>query len=406
MGLLRDLWLGTEQTETADFHDSSLASLIVATELQNAATVSTANKVASVYRGSQILSDLGAAMPWYAQKGGQYSGQRKVEIPERLEEQPAILLRPDPLLTRSEFIRQIILSLVFDGNAFILKSAFDSAGFPTICRVLPPGEVTVAWNSSQTLPVYQWRNMQLPRREVDHLALNRKPGDLRGIGPVWAGWETIAGQVAADRFARDLFERDGIPTGLLSHPAKLNQTEAKELLDAWQVGQAEGRKTGILSGGLSYDTVSLTPDQAQMLQSRSFGVAEIARFLGIPTHLLNAATGVAGASGGNLTYTNVQQVAIELVRMTLAPVYLSRIEEMASGWIPRGQSVAFDLHEFTRADEKNRFDAYAIGHEKWLTTDEIRELEGRPPSPELAAEKEARREMANAIQGDPTDEDA
>jgi HK97 family phage portal protein len=395
----RDLWLGTEPAQTEDFHDSSLASLVVATELQNASYSSFANKVAAVYRGTQILADVGALMPWAAHRGGRYSGQRAVEIPQRLEEQPAILLRPDPMLTRDEFIRQIILSLAFDGNAYVWKMAFDSAGFPTICRVLSPREVSVSWDATQLFPVYQLRTRSIPREQIDHLALNRRPGDLLGVGPIWAGFETIRGQLAADRFARDLFEGDGIPTGLLNHPAKLDSKESKQLLEAWQKGQSEGRKTGILSGGLTYEALSLTPDQAQMLQSRSFGVAEIARYLGIPTHLLNAATGVAGASGANVTYQNLSQITTELMRLTIDPVYLARIEEMASGWLPRGQSVKFDLHEFTRADEKNRFDAYAIGHEKWLTTDEIRELEGRSPSPELAAEKEARRDMAAQIQG-------
>ena len=39
-------------------------------------------------------------------------------------------------------------------------------------------------------------------------------------------YDLIQGQVAADSFARDLFTRDGIPSGKLMHPGKLDGEEA------------------------------------------------------------------------------------------------------------------------------------------------------------------------------------
>lgn len=393
----RRLWLGdAASTPTEDFHESTLEALIVADAIQNAQTVSGKMKVAAVYRGAQLLSDLAAEMPWFAQTGGANSGARANELPERADENPTVLVKPDPFITRGEFIRLIVLSLIFHGNAYLHKSGFVN-GLPTVVRVLPPQEVTVSWNASQTLPLYRWRMADVPRSEIDHLALNKLPGSLRGTGPLEAGWATIAGQVAADKFARDLFEGDGVPSGKLMHPGKLNATEAQELLKEWQTAQQAGRKTAVLSGGLDYESISLTPDQAQMLQSRAFGVAEIARFLGVPAHLLNAATGVAGASGANVTYQNVRQTAIELIQMTLQPVYFSRIEEAASGWLPRGQSVAFDFTEFTKPDVNERANLYSQAVDVWLTVDEIRSREGLAPSPELAAEKERKQALGESI---------
>ena len=135
-----------------------------------------------------------------------------------------------------------------------------------------------------------------------------------------------------------------------------------------------------------------------MLQSRAFGVSEVARTSGIPAHLLNAATGVAGSSGASLTYTNVRDVWKELTRLTVFPVYLERIAETASAWLPRGQSVVFDDRELLRPDVEARFQVYSTAlAADILTVDEVREAEGLGPNEELNRQKEEGREMARQI---------
>jgi HK97 family phage portal protein len=395
----RRLWYG-EPSATPDLqaHESTLEALRVATELQNGSAYDWRWKVAAVYRGAQMLSDLMAQLPWYAYQGGPMAGQQLQEMPERLEIQPAILLRPDPFISRGDWIRQTVLSLIWRGNAYVWKSGMGDDGRPSSVQTLDPDQMAVSWDARQLFREYAYRSQKISRQQLDHIGLNWLPGALKGIGPLDAGRDTVYGQVFADKFARDLFAQDGIPSGKLMHPGKLNGPEATELLKEWQKGQAEGRKTAVLSGGMDYEPLSLTPDQAQMLQSRAFGVAEIARLLGIPAHLLNAATGIAGASGASMTYQNVTQVATELVRFTLLPVYGARLEELASSWLPRGQSVMFDTHELERADEAGRYNAYAVAlGSSFLTVDEVREQEGRPPSAELKAEREAGRRLAEDI---------
>jgi HK97 family phage portal protein len=399
---LRELWYGTAPEpaeDSAHFHDSTLEALRVATELQQSSYVAEwTQKVGAVYRSAQLLSDLSASLPWYAVAGGQNSGQRQQSGPaERLEIQPSVLVRPDPFHTRNDWIRQAVLSLYFRGNAYLLKSSMVD-GMPTTVQVLDPDRMIVSWNELRTRRVYRYNVEEIPGSRIDHLALNRLPGELVGTGPIDAIADTIAGQIAADRFARDLFTDGGIPTGLLEYPGKLNETEAKELLKVWNAAQVEARKTAVLSGGTTYSAISLSPDQAQMLQSRAFGVAEVARASGIPAHLLNAATGVAGSSGASMTYTNVRDVWQELTRLTLFPVYLERIAEAASGWLPRGQSVVFDDRVLLKADTTARYQAYSTAlAAKILTVDEVREAEGLGPNEELNREKEEGRKLAQQI---------
>lgn len=410
MGLrdqLQAAWWGTSPRQL-DLHDNSnLAEIILATELQAGSPYAWRQTIAAVYRGTQLLADLAASLPWYTYEGGAWSGSNRNIMPERQDTRPTVLLRPDPAYTRDDWIRQVTLSLIWWGNAYLHKMGRDRDGHPTLVRVLHPPDVSVTWaDQARTRRVYKVRDQVVPAADIDHLALNRRPTDLTGTGPLDAGIQQLEGQIAADKFARDLFIQDGVPSGKLMHPGKLSQPEAEQLLEAWQAGQSGGRKTAVLSGGIDYQPVSLTPDQAQMLQSRAFGVSEIARWLGIPAHLLNASTGVAGSSGASLTYTNVRDTWVELVKLTLHPVYLQRLEEVASGWLPRGQSVRFDTHDLERADTSTRYASHQVALTAgFLTVDEVRALEGLAPSPELAADREANRRMAEQISGDAPEDD-
>ena len=382
MGLIDHLWNGAGVDSEGEFHESTLAALLVADALQRGSQADRRWKVAAVYRGVQMLADLIAELPWHTFDGGANDGLQLDRPPLRRVAMPALLVRPDPFLTRSDFLREIVLSLIWNGNALVAASRLDAAGTPLSVRVLPWAEVTVEWNPSRTRRIYTHRLTPLSSELVQHLALNRRAGELVGVGPLDAFADGIAGHVSADRFARELFDADGIPSGKLTHPGKLTQPEAKEILAVWREGQAEGRKTALVSGGIDYEPIGLSPDEGQLLQSRSFAVAEIARLLGIPAHLLQAAIGVAGSSGSSLTYTNVQQIQGELVRQTIHPTYLARIEEMASSWLPRGQSVMFDLTEYLRADDRTRFESHAVAlGSGFATINEVRRAEGRPPLP-------------------------
>ena len=231
---LRELWYGAdpEPSDSAHFHDSTLEALRVATELQQSSYVAEwTQKVGAVFRSAQILSDLSASLPWYAIDGGQNSGQRQQSgVGMRLDVQPAVLVKPDPFHTRNDWIRQVILSLYFRGNGYLLKSSMVD-GMPTTVQVLDPDRMIVSWNELRTRRVYRYNTELVPTSRIDHLALNRLPGELVGTGPIDAIADTIAGQIAADQFARELFTDGGIPTGLLEYPGKLNETENHRQLE-------------------------------------------------------------------------------------------------------------------------------------------------------------------------------
>jgi HK97 family phage portal protein len=136
--------------------------------------------------------------------------------------------------------------------------------------------------------------------------------------------------------------------------------------DAWDANNRAG-KTRIIGSGLNYQPIYLSPRDAQFIESQDFTKTEVATLFGIPAIYMLA-------DGGNsMTYTNSVQVDIAFVRYTLTQ-YLNEIEQALSELIPRGQDARFVVEGLLRADQKTRFEGYALA--SFLTDNEKRAIEG------------------------------
>jgi hypothetical protein len=73
------------------------------------------------------------------------------------------------------------------------------------------------------------------------------------------------------------------------------------------------------------------------------------------------------------------------MKYTVNP-WLVKLETALGQLLPRGQFVKFNADAVLRPTTKARYDSYAVAIDKgFLTVDEVRELEDRPPLPAGAA---------------------
>jgi len=213
-------------------------------------------------------------------------------------------------------------------------------------------------------------------RDIYHLPNFHTKDGLVGQGVVSYGRDVLGIQIAADNMAAGIFHNSGIPSGILEHPGKLSDEAYKRLVDSWQ-SQQGGRKTGstsILEEGMKYTPVNIDPNALQFLQSRQFGVLEIARFLNVPpTKLFDTAAS---------TYSNVEQSNLEVATDTLDS-WATNLEMEADVKILNnrfgGRFTDIDLYSIFRGDMKTRSDYFkammGIGA---MTPNQIRIREGMP----------------------------
>jgi HK97 family phage portal protein len=288
-------------------------------------------------------------------------------------------LAPNPEMNAFRFRLCMVQNAIIHGNAYA-EIERDGAGRPIALWPLEPQRMELARATNGAL-VYVYTNPDggtayFAPRDIYHLPNFHTRDGLIGQGVAAYGREVLGIQIAADNMASGIFYNSGIPSGILTHPGRLSDEAYKRLKDSWaeQQGGKKSGSTSILEEGMKYESVGVDPNALQFLESRQFGVLEIARFLGVPPTKLFDVTAA--------TYSNVEQANLEVATDTL-DTWATNLEMEADVKILNnrygGRFTEIDLRSIFRGDMKSRADYYktmlSIGA---MTPNQARNLEGLP----------------------------
>jgi HK97 family phage portal protein len=326
-------------------------------------TEGTTLSIPVAYRAVQLISDSIGSLPFGAYRDD-----------ERLDPTPAILRQPDPNQTRIETLGACVTSLVMRGNAYFILGNRDRFGFPGSAILLSPDAVAVVIDKTGNIS-YRVNGTTYDSSEILHIRGGVvTPGSISGAGPLQLQRRSLALSLAGDEAASESHVSGSIPSGVINSPQEMSQEEATILKQSFMKAHGGRQKSpAVLTGGLTYQALSWSPDDLQLLESRRYSAEQICTIFGVPPHMIGVST-----DGNSKTYSNVQQDNRFFVDYTLRG-YMSRIEQSFSSLIPRGQVALFDFDDFLRADRLQRYEAHRIALDAgWLTVDEIRRLEDLP----------------------------
>lgn len=330
-----------------------------------------AMQVAAFSRGLMYISTQIAKLPWDV-KDKDYKVLTG-DLPNLLN------LMPNPEMNAFRWRLMMVQQAIIHGNAFS-EIERDTLGRPIALWPLESMRMEL-WRNESGILFYRYADpsggtIYFNPRDIFHLPNFHTKDGLVGQGVVSYGREVLGIQIAADNMASGLFYNSGVPSGVLSHPGKLSDEAYKRLKESWAEQQG-GKKTGstsILEEGMKYDAVNMDNEALQFIQSRQFGVLEIARFLNVPPTKLFDVT----AS----TYSNVEQSNLEVATDTL-DAWAANLEIEADVKILNnryaGRFTDMDLYSIFRGDMKSRSDYYkALMSVGAITPNQIRAREGMP----------------------------
>jgi HK97 family phage portal protein len=212
------------------------------------------------------------------------------------------------------------------------------------------------------------------------------PGALRGMSPIQAAREVIDGALKAQEFGANFAANMAVPPAVIEVPStggdpQVEREKAKKVGQIWQEthGGSNAGKVGVLVGGAQLKTIAMSPEDAQWLDSKRFSVVEIARFYGVPPHL------IADASGSTSWGSGLAEQNQTFGSFTLQPL-CERIEEgharlLTTHGLP---DVFFKLNldAKLRSAPKERAETNDIRIKNGsLTINEARATEDQPPVP-------------------------
>lgn len=297
---------------------------------------------------------------------------------------------PNPWQTAAEFIEMMTAHCLLRGNAYA-EIARTSAGAPIALTPYHPDHVSIV--RVRTTGRYAY-DVSLPeggtRRILpdDMLHLKDRSDDgIVGKSRLARTRETFGVAIASERYAGSTFRNGAAMSGILSHPEHLGEEATRNLRDSFRETYSGADKAGavaVLEEGLKWQQISVSPDDAQMLETRRFSVEQLARIFRVPGPI------IGDFQGGN--YSSISEVGRWFYTQTIQP-WLNKWERtiehaLLSTAGRQTYEVEFDVDELLRGDMLTRFQAYRIAREIGIyNANELRKFEKANPRTDADAEK-------------------
>ena len=285
---------------------------------------------------------------------------------------PTWLETPDlgKMMSQAEFIGETVVSMALTGEAF-WRVTNGARGVANL-EIIPTKDVALTEDINGRITYGVYGNNYGPET-IRHLKLWHRPGELHGEGPLQRHPNTLRQAIELQTYADTWFQKSAVPTGILSTSEFLAEDAAMANKAAFIESQKE-RSIAVLSSGLKYDSIDLNPEEAQFLENQKFMARQIALMFGVPSMYLGLSI-----EGQGMTYTNGNEDRAKLYEDGLQQ-YIVRIEKALTDLLPRGQKAKFNLTEFLRPNQLNRYQSYEIAlRNSFMTVDEVRETEGMQP---------------------------
>lgn len=304
-----------------------------------------------------------------------------VEVPDTL---PYYLLHdePNPAMTSCVWREFLTANLLLGGNAY---AAIGRNGANQIVDLFPIPAKTVKveridGKNRYTVSLSQGGTEVFDQSDMLHIPGMGFDGVTGKSVITWASRQAVGLALATEQHGGRLFMNGARLGVVLKHPKNLSRPAQERLsaqFDQDHAGLSNAFKSLVLEEGMDVSNVSMTSEDAQFLETRRFQVEDIARFFGVPPHMI-------GHTDKQTSWgTGVEQNTLGFLIFTIIP-WLTRFEqEFNRKLFPRSPFYAQFKHQgLMRGDSKARADYYASGHQNsWLTTNEIRKAEDLPPVP-------------------------
>lgn len=292
--------------------------------------------------------------------------------------------QPNADMTAVVFWQIIMTSLLLRGVAFAEKSVRGD-GTLTSLQYLNPDRLTCKKLGSGSL-LYTYREENGTTREIIERRIMKIMGfSLDGktaLSPIAYARNVFGSAIATDRAAARVFAKGLRASGFLKSKNDLTEKQREQLRGSLAKFSGSESAGGlmVLEAELDYQALAMNPEDAQMLQSRGFGVEEICRWFLVPPFMV-------GHKDGSSNYgTGLEQQMTAFLTFSLQP-WLTRIEQAIKKDLltPRERNeffAKFSVDGLLRADSAGRAAIYASASQNgWRTRNEIRALEELEPLP-------------------------
>lgn len=287
---------------------------------------------------------------------------------------------PNATSTPATFWESMTASILLRGNAFAEKQMVGSRLVGL--RFLNPNRLQIEIDADGRIRFFERQargaRTQIPAGRIFHIPGFSLDGQW-GVSAIQYGAAIFGSALAASEAANATFEHGLAPTVAftLDRVVKAEHRTAFRESIRQISGAINAGKSPVLEAGMDAKVIGIPPKDAQLLESRAYGVEEVCRWFRVDPSMVGH--GNKDSNWG----TGLEQKLIGFLTFTLRP-WLSRIEQsinkhLLSSVDQQRFYAEFSIEGLLRADSKARADFFStMVNNGIFTRDEVRRLENMP----------------------------
>jgi len=354
-------------TQPADWFVNTLNNIFgYQTKSGQAVNNTTALSIASVHACVRVIADGIAGLGLKLYKD---DGQNRDQI--IIHYATALTNEPNPYQTKYDFTKYMTSHLALTGNAYAFINR-DVRNIGIELHPIAPQYVTPVMQDGLlfykvTLAGYPG---MIPATEMLHFKGMCGDNPLVGLSPVVLHAETLGIDLAAISQSAGVY-KNGVLKFLLTSDAQIKIDQAGPLKKSLDDVIDGASRSAVLPNGIKMEKLSLSPEEAQYLETRKFSSEEIARIFGVPASMIGATAGIK---------SSVEQEYQDFYARTLMSYAINIEQELARKLLTENDKLTyyfkFNFNSLLRASANERADYYNKGiRGGWLSRNEARVYE-------------------------------
>ena len=336
-------------------------------------------RLSAVYAATNMISNSCALLPIkiITEENG-----RKREIEHPLNK--VLNLKPNSRYNHFNFMKLLIESVILKGNGYAYIVRDENLNVTSLELIDADFVTPVIQPDGSVKYIVNGMSKAVDAINMIHL-YQHCDNQMRGISTLKYADMALHGTYNAENHSSNFFKSGAGLMGVLKASAPLTNDQKKQVAESWKMSIANtaGGGVAILPQGLDFQSISISPEDSQLLESRKYNVVEIARFFNIsPVKLFDLT---------NVSYSTLEQTSLSYLQDTILPFTQLMEDEFNLKLFKPSEvgklSVDFDYSVMVQTDKKTEAEYYTkLLTNGVVTINDVRSRLGYEPSEELGAQ--------------------
>ena len=335
-------------------------------------TNNSALKLSAFFAGIRLISENIASLPKSVKKVDSFGSATS----DRKHRVNRLLHHPNAYTNGITFWMTIVTWLKGWGNSYAVIIR-DRSGYPIELHQVHPQNVSVKiingrkwYKVTMADPDFRFLDGTYSDDNMLHFMELSLDGII-GVNTVIYNALSLGKSLAQEKLAGEFYKKGGNLKAVLETDGNLGDDDYDNFIKHFNT--ASNFETPLLEYGIKYKQLSVNPVAAQLIQSETLSIQDIARILNVPPHMI--------AELSHATFSNIEHQTIQFVTYSLRPVVKKIEVELENKLLFDSEkmdvSIKLSLDGLLRGDTAARSQYYHNAIlDGYMTRNEVRSLEG------------------------------